>query len=141
MPGGRPTKYKKEYAEQAAKLCKLGATDAELADFFGVNTTTIWRWQSAHEEFCNSLKAAKEEADKRVERSLYQKAVGYTFSSEKVFQHQGEIVRAQIVEHVPPSDTAAIFWLKNRDPEAWRDKRVEEHSGKMVLEWAKPSSG
>ncbi len=29
--------------------------------------------------------------------------------------------------YVPPDTTAAIFWLKNRKPEEWRDKRhVEE---------------
>lgn len=123
MPGGRPTKYKDEYAAQAEKLCKLGATDADLADFFEVNTTTIWRWRSQHEEFCNALKVGKDFADETVVRSLYQKAVGYTFASEKIFQHQGEVVRAEISEHVPPSDTAAIFWLKNRRPNDWRDKR------------------
>jgi hypothetical protein len=34
MERGRPTKYKEEYNEQAYKLCLLGATDKELADFF-----------------------------------------------------------------------------------------------------------
>lgn len=34
---GRPTKYKKEYDDQAFKLCLLGATDKEIADFFEVN--------------------------------------------------------------------------------------------------------
>lgn len=123
MPAGRPSKYRPEFAEQAEKLCKLGATDADLADFFGVNTTTIWRWQSQFPEFCNALKVAKEEADARVERSLYQRATGYTFSSEKVFQFQGKVVRTPVVEHCPPDTTAMIFWLKNRKPDEWRDAR------------------
>jgi hypothetical protein len=25
------------------------------------------------------------------------------------------------IQHVPPDVTACIFWLKNRDPEHWRD--------------------
>lgn len=128
-PGGRPTLYRPEYAAQAEKLCQLGATDAELAAFFEVNTTTIWRWQSSHPEFCNALKAGKASADSRVERSLYQRAVGYTFSSEKVFQFQGQVVRANIEEHVPPDTTAQIFWLKNRDRANWRDKQEVEHGG------------
>ncbi len=33
----RPTKYQEAYAEQARKLCLLGYTDAELADFFEVS--------------------------------------------------------------------------------------------------------
>lgn len=126
---GRPTLYKPEYAEQAKKLCELGATDQELADFFDVTDRTIYRWSAKHGEFCQALKGGKEVADNRVERSLYHKAVGYTFDSEKVFQHQGEIIRAPIKEHVPPSDTAAIFWLKNRQPEEWRDKVEHHHEG------------
>jgi hypothetical protein len=59
--------------------------------------------------------------------SLYHKAVGYTFESEKIFQHQGEIIRAPVREHVAPDTTAAIFWLKNRRPADWRDK--QEHTG------------
>lgn len=126
-PGGRPSSYKPEYATQAEKLCLLGATDVELADFFGVTTVTIWRWQAAHQEFCIALKAGKAAADDRVERSLYHKAVGYTFESEKIFNYQGTIVRAPVREHVPPDTTAAIFWLKNRRKEAWRDKHEIEH--------------
>jgi hypothetical protein len=70
----------------------------------------------------SSLKAGKEEADSRVEQSLYQRAVGYSFESEKVFCNKdGEVTRVPIVEHVPPDVTACIFWLKNRDPAHWRD--------------------
>lgn len=145
-PNGRPTVYKPEYVKQAEKLCKLGATDAELADFFGVTTVTIWRWQSRYEGFCKALKAGKSSADDRVERSLFQKAVGYTYNSEKVFQHDGEIVRADIVEHVPPDHVACFFWLKNRKPTEWRDKQEIETSNKVYHisdkpltedEWAK----
>lgn len=127
---GRPPKYNPELAKQAEKLCALGATDEDLADFFGVSIRTIARWKAAHEEFCQALKVGKADADDRVERSLYQKAVGYTFDGEKVFQFQGEVVRAKTREHVPPDTTAAIFWLKNRRPEEWRDKVHQEVTGK-----------
>jgi hypothetical protein len=125
----RPSSYKPEFAEQARKLCQLGATDIELGDFFGVRRETIWAWSQKHEEFSNALKAGKEAADERVTQSLYHRAVGYTFDSEKVFQFQGDIVRAPTKEHVPPDTTAMIFWLKNRRPQEWRDKREIEHSG------------
>ncbi len=118
----RPSSYKPEYAEQAAKLCRLGATDADLADFFGVTTTTIWRWRGQHEAFCNSLKAGKDESDAHVERSLFQRAIGYSFDSVKIFQYEGEPVEVPYREHVPPDTTACIFWLKNRKPAEWRDR-------------------
>lgn len=130
MTAGRPTLYRDEYVEQARKLCNLGATDSDLADFFGVNTTTIWRWQNEHEEFCNALKLGKETADNRVERSLYHKANGYSFPAVKIFMPAGadEPVYAPYTEHVPPDTTACIFWLKNRQRDKWRD-RVEADGG------------
>jgi hypothetical protein len=146
MAGGRPSSYKPEYAEQAEKLCKLGATDAELADFFGVSDRTIYRWQTQHEEFRQALKAGKDAADERVERSLYQKAVGYTHDAVKIFMPAGreEPVYAPYREHVPPDTTAAIFWLKNRRSAEWRDKH--EHTGAnggpLVVSWLNlPSEG
>lgn len=127
MPAGRPTDYKPEYAEQARKLCELGATDRDVAHFFDVDERTINRWKHVHPEFCQSLTVGKEAADARVEQSLYRKATGYSFDAEKIFHSDGVITRADYIEHVPPSDTAAIFWLKNRKPAEWRDKVDLEH--------------
>ena len=131
---GRPTKFRPEFVEQARKLCLLGLTDGELADFFGVAESTLNLWKITHPEFSEALKVGKDVADDRVEQSLYRKAVGYTFDSEKVFQYEGQVVRAPIVEHVPPSDTAAIFWLKNRRSGAWRDKHEVDHTITNIAE-------
>lgn len=132
MPAGRPTEFKKEYCAQAEKLCKLGATDADLADFFDVNTSTIWRWSSRYHEFCKALKCGKESADSRVERSLYQRAIGYEFDSEKIFQYEGSVVRAPVREKVNPDTVACIFWLKNRRPDLWRDKLEHVTTGNVT---------
>lgn len=124
-----PQAYDPVIVEQARKLSELGATDVELADFFGVSASTIYRWKIEFIEFCEATKAGKSAADDRVERSLYQRAVGYTYDSEKVFQFQGEIIRAPIREHVPPDTAAASLWLRNRRKDDWRDKQDHEHTG------------
>lgn len=122
---GRPSSFKQEYVETARRMCsENGATDKDLAKEFGVAISTIWRWSSKYPEFRSALKVNKDIADDSVERSLYQKALGYTFDSEKIFlTKEGEVVRVPTVEHVPPSDTAMIFWLKNRRPNEWRDRK------------------
>jgi len=125
----RPTDYREEFAQQAEKLCRLGATDYEVADFFGVNVSTIHRWKHRHPEFCDSLKVGKEQSDERVARSLYHRAVGYTYTSEKLWQHDGRVIRADVVEHVPPDVTAAWRWLVNRRPTEWRDRQTIEGPG------------
>ncbi len=132
MPAGRPTDYKPEYVEQAAKLCALGATDDEMSDFFGIHRPTLYRWKLDYPEFCDAIKSAKAAADERVERSLYQKATGYNFTEEQAFkvkkaQHEEEVEVVEVTKHSPADTTAAIFWLKNRRPDQWRDK-TEQHT-------------
>jgi hypothetical protein len=118
---GRPSSFKPEFVEQARKLCKLGATDRELADFFGVAESTINNWKVEHPDFLESLKRGKDEADGRVEQSLYRRALGYSHDAVHVSNWQGEVTLTPIVEHYPPDTTACIFWLKNRKPAEWRD--------------------
>lgn len=125
----RPSKYKPEYAGQATKLCALGATDQEIADFFEVDVRTIHRWKADHDEFCHSLKAGKEVADERVERSLFQRATGYEQEEVKIFMPAGrdEPVYAPFRAKIAPDTTACIFWLKNRRRDLWRDKTQQDH--------------
>jgi hypothetical protein len=124
MAGGRPSKYKAEFAQKAQELCEQGATDIEIADFLGVSDQTVRNWKHKHPAFFMALNTGKEAADVRVERSLYHKAIGYTFEAVKIFMPSGASapVYAPYREHVAPDTTAAIFWLKNRRPDLWRDK-------------------
>lgn len=119
---GRPTKYKAEFARQAKQLCEHGFTDEELAKFFDVHTATLYRWKTEHPGFREAIKIGGAPCDDRVERSLYQKATGYTIETEKVFNANGEVLRAKTFENIPPDTGAAIFWLKNRRKDQWRDK-------------------
>lgn len=131
MPAGRPSSYSDTYPKQAEKLCLLGATDQEIADFFEVSIRTLYQWKSVHPEFSQALKAGKEEADERVVRSLFQRAIGYEQDEVKIFMPAGakEPVYAPYRAKIAPDVTAGIFWLKNRRPAEWRDKREVEHSG------------
>lgn len=124
---GRPTKFRDEFVAQAEKLCALGATDLELADFFEINIATLYRWKHDFPKFCEALKGGKAESDERVQRSLYHKAVGYSFDSVKIMQYEGEPIEVPYREHVAPDTTAAIFWLKNRRPAEWRERHDVNH--------------
>ena len=123
MPAGRPSKYKTEYCEQGKKLVMLGATDDQMADFFEVAVSTLKLWKVQHPEFSDALKQSKAQKDAMVERSLYERATGYTCKETKVFNQGGEIITKDIEKFYPPDPTAQIFWLKNRQPQLWRDKR------------------
>jgi hypothetical protein len=132
---GRPTDYDPEFAEIAKSMCELGATTYELAKEFGVTTSTIWRWAVQHEEFCSAIKVGKDQADERVVKSLFERAVGYTFESEKIVSYEGQVTRVPIIEHVPPDPGAAKMWLTNRRRKEWADTLQVNHTlGEMTDE-------
>ena len=105
----------------ALRHCLLGATDADLAKLFDITESTINLWKLKHPKFSESIKAGKEDADGIVANSLYSRATGHKQKAEKIFQNDGEVIRAEYVEYWPPEVTAQIFWLKNRQPERWRN--------------------
>lgn len=131
--GGRPSAFRPEFVEQARKLARIGAIDRQIAEFFDVSVRTIHYWKIDHPEFAEALKLGKEQADDLVEQSLFRKATGYSFDAVKIMSYEGDPIVVDYVEHVPPSDQAAMFWLKNRRPEQWKDKVDHQHSGQIVM--------
>jgi hypothetical protein len=133
---GRPTKYKPEYVQFGKSLARSGATDAGLADAFQVRISTIRLWMNIYPEFSEAIRVGKDAANKRVERSLYERANGYNYDAVKVFMPAGakQPVIVHYTEHCPPDVGAAFIWLKNRDPDRWRDVQNVEHvMGKYLI--------
>jgi hypothetical protein len=139
---GRPTKYDPAYNVQVLKLAILGATDKQIADFFDVAESTLNLWKLNEPDFSESIKKGKMEADMNVASSLYQKAIGYKAKTQKAFKvrttknGEGSTEDVKVVtveESHPPDTTAAIFWLKNRKSDVWRDKQEIELPGTTIL--------
>lgn len=132
---GQPTLYKPEHVQQAYEWCqKFPLTNKDLAKLFDVAEDTIYEWKKRHPEFSEAINRGKSEKDVTVERSLYERATGYSHPEEKIFVNQGEVIRAETVKHYPPDPTSMIFWLKNRQPEQWRDKvEVEAHHDIQIV--------
>lgn len=124
--GGRPSKYKPAYDNQAYKLALLGATDKELADFFEVSEWTINKWKKEFPKFSQSLKRGKLQADSIVAEKLFKRATGYSHPDSQIFIYYGKPVVVKTIKHYPPDTTAGIFWLKNRAKATWRDKHEIE---------------
>jgi hypothetical protein len=125
--GGRKTVYSPRMAVVARKCCERGQTDSEVADMLGIGLATLYRWKAEHPAFSRVFKLGKAEADDRVERSLYNRAVGYDYVAEKpvMTRHGQKTMRYRA--HVPPDTAAAVWYLKNRKPDRWRDSFRHEH--------------
>jgi hypothetical protein len=119
MPGGRPTEYKPEYCQQVARLSKLGLTDSEMSEFFGVSESTFHLWKKEHKEFSESIKIGKRLIDKQVEQKLLQRAMGYEHCEQRL-DKDGEAI--EVTKHYPPDVKAQQYWLNNRKPKEWRNR-------------------
>ncbi|WP_126715663.1 terminase [Escherichia coli] len=108
----------------------LGYTDAELADFFEVSEATINNWKLEYPEFLESIKKGKAVADAEVSDRLYQRAMGFVAPDIDIRVIENRIVETPLEKYYPPDTTAAIFWLKNRQKDKWRDKVDHELTGK-----------
>jgi len=110
----RPSKLTTATAHTAEVLARLGYTDERLASALGVSRSTLSEWKRQDPEFMAKVKAAKATADAAVVNALYERATGY---------------EAPDGTHIPSHPTAAIFWLKCRQPSDWRDTARHEISG------------
>lgn len=143
---GRPTLYKTEYNDQVYKLCLLGATDKEIADFFEVAESTINNWKLEHPEFLESIRAGKIKADMEVASSMYQTTKDrviiekQAFKTKNVSWQDGKRIERETIEivevekAVPANERNQQFWLKNRKGDQWRDKSEVENTNKLSFD-------
>ncbi len=131
--------------EEADKLLLLeawardGLTDEQIAGNMGITVRSLYNWKKKSIPIFQSLKVGKEVADIEVENALRKKALGFREKEQAVFTRKtveyenGKRIReikepvvTEIEKYYPPDTTAQIFWLKNRKPEAWRDKQEQK---------------
>jgi hypothetical protein len=121
--GGRQSKFHTKLLPLTRKLASIAATEVEIADALGIDYGTYLRWQAEYPQFARALELGKAKANKRVIRALYHRAIGYTHDAVKIFKTADDTpLIVPYREHVPPDTNAAQFWLKNRQPDQWRDK-------------------
>lgn len=137
MAGGRKGKY---YSHVEPKLLLIeawardGFTIEQIAEKLGVAASTFFDYKNKYPELSEALKKGQEVADVEVENALFKRAIGYRYDevtreATKVKDPDtGEWVDVmaetkRVTKEVQPDVTAQIFWLKNRRPDVWRDKK------------------
>ena len=82
-----------------------GLTDEQIANNLGISKTTFYKFKDEHSELSELLKKGKEVVDYQVENALLKNAL------------EGNV-------------TAQIYWLNNRKPKQWKNKRenIESNS-------------
>lgn len=133
-PFGRPTAYRASFKKLAFRYALLGGTDQQIAEFLGVCEATLNNWKNQHPDFLESLKDGKQQADAVVAEQLFKRATGYSHPDVHIGLFEGEAVVTKITKHYPPDVVAAIFWLKNRQPDTWRDVKRVHHDGGLEVQ-------
>lgn len=137
-----------------------GLTDEQIAHNMGIAWSTLKEWKKRFPAFSAALKKSKEVADRAVENALYKSACGYDYqevTKERRFnkatgQYEMIVTKTKTV-HVQPSQTAQIFWLKNRKRDVWGDKPlvaeevkqddglIEALNGSAEKDWSEDETG
>ena len=104
-----------------------GLTDEQIAHNIGISTSTLYNWEKQHVEILEALKKGKEVVDRQVENALLKRALGFTTTETTETLDE----KKTVTKEVPPDTTAAIFWLKNRKPDVWRDRKETQLSGSV----------
>ena len=132
MKGEKPMargKYKEWLTEDGLKKIQFwfrdGLSDIQVAKNMGISKTTFYDWMNKYPAMSDSVKKGKQPVDFEVENALLKRALGYEIEETNTFitiNSKGEKIQrvTKTKKHIAPDTTAAIFWLKNRQPDKWR---------------------
>lgn len=93
----------------------------------GYSRTSVYEWRKADSEFAQRWANAEQTATEHLEAALYERAVFGVTRFEPMLYKGKVVVTKEITEY---SDTAAIFLLKARKPEMYRETL------KIEVDWA-----
>lgn len=101
-----------------------GLTGEQIAHNIGIHRSTFCGWIDKYEDVADAVSRGREVVDVEVENALLRAAMGYRSVEEIEEMIDGEmVVVRRITKDVPPNATAMVFWLKNRKPDVWRERK------------------
>lgn len=114
--------------------CRDGLDMKQISKKLDINISTLYKYKNNYRELEEALKRGREVADIEVENSLYKRAMGFNIHEvRKEVDSDGKVKTVVTTKEVVPDTTAIIFWLKNRKPAVWRDRKQIENTGTMDI--------
>ena len=106
---GRPTLYRPEYCQRAIEFMGQGYSVTALAGHLGVTKNAVYEWMAAHRDFGDAINRGRAARVAALETKLLTTSQGVGV-------------------------TAAIFALKNADPDEWQDRYNTESTVNVRVE-------
>jgi hypothetical protein len=127
----RPTKWETQVLPRLSDIQKwieAGVTIDEICERIGIASSSWFEYVNQHEVLKNLIDWSRSVTNSRVESSLLKAAMGYEYEEIKsvIEEDKNGKKRTRIEKvkrHMPPNPTAMVFWLKNRAPNEWNDRR------------------
>ena len=137
--------YVKPRLDEVRQWASLGAPDSEICKALGISKDSFYSYKKRFSEFADALKEARGIADYQVKAAMFKSACkGVCFNevtkelrpvvrrahskngrNGKPAEVKEELVVTKIVKKfIPPNVVAGIFWLKNRMPEEFMDRKA-----------------
>jgi len=149
------SKWEDDFPERAFSFLQKGHIELELAKHLGISEATLNDYKNKYPEFLKAIKEGKRKTDDEVENALLKRALGYTYIEEtrepvlikkkiggrhkKISLSEEMILTKTVTKNIAPDVTACIFWLKNRRPDQWRDRKqidldLDLEDGVLIIE-------
>lgn len=129
----KPKKYEKLLEKDNMLLIggwlRDGLSVEQICTNMGVSHNQWYEAIQNSEEFAELSTRTKEVVDREVENALYKRAIGYEYDEVTEEYEAGFLVKKKLVHKIQPPDVAAqIFWLKNKRPSDWKDRREVDNT-------------
>lgn len=118
-----------DHLDQVRAIAMRGISEKEMSEVFDIHPRQLKLWKKQYPTFKDAIEQGYTDADTAVLSALYQSAVGYTHDEEKIFQWDGDIIRADTVKHYKPDIAAIKLWITNRQRDNWKDRQQVGVSG------------
>ena len=138
---GAKGRYTAEIKKEIFECLKSGMTDKQTCARVRINPDTFYTWLQKKNDFSELVKTAKAEFRsgmvKKLEDSLYRKAVGYEVEeteTEYTSDSKGNpVIKRQThkKKHIQPDTGAIVFALTNLAPEEWKNRQYQQIDGKV----------
>lgn len=121
---GRELKYNDTFPEIAKKLAADGKREYKIAEELGISQRTYFEYKAKYPHFSQAIKSGQQEAIQTAEDSLFRRVTGFTYTETVIEEEMGTVIKTKKTKKtVLPDPVSCIFYLKNKDPENWRDRQ------------------
>lgn len=124
-----------EGLERVRTLVAEGVPDKDIAkNVIGISRGTLYEWRQLYPDFADDFKKSRavyyDTTNQEVINAIKNRAIGYTYTEttrERIKNKETDeyelVVTKEVTKHLPADPTSAFYWLQNRMPDEWKDRR------------------